>query len=161
MRILRKIVLSLLVGGVLPVMAQTFQSTSSVSSSWGQSSFVSDYYHGEKNVFQLDDNVFEEDKSSFVQNFRSTAAMQTAPSESVYGMLYTAAESIEPGSTTAEYEYSERVKRGFVVPGVPTVAPIGDGWDVLLMLLLLVGGYALFVKRSWQKGKRFAETEKK
>ncbi len=127
--------------------AQVFQASSGMSSSWGRSGYVSDYYHGERTVFEQDENMFDYG-SSFVQDFQSTSTVRTN-AQSVYGMLYTAADNITPGSTTADYaeDYTGRVKRGLgfnpITPGVPTIAPIGDSWDVLLLLCLMAVAYGV------------------
>ncbi len=124
--------------------AQVFQASSGMSSSWGRSGYVSDYYHGERTVFEQDENMFDYG-NSFVQDFQSTSTVRTN-AQSVYGMLYTAADNITPGSTTADYaeDYTRRVMRR--VPGVPggdIHIPIGDGWDVMLLLCLMAVAYGI------------------
>lgn len=131
--------------GGLYVSAQNFGSVST-SASWGNNGYVNDYYYGEQTAFQLDDNVFNYG-SSATQDIGSTSSDLFG--ESAY--IRTAASSIVAGSTLMGYEMSQVSLRGGRGGGgiaPPVVAPIGDGWDVLLFLLLLAVGYGVCAYRK-------------
>lgn len=129
--------------GGLSVSAQSFGSMSSTSASWGSSGYVNDYYYGEQSAFQTDDNMFNYG-NSFVQDMGSTSSDMF----SVSSRMRTAASSLVAGSTLMGYENSLFDNDMPVVPGVPGIAPIGDGWDVLLFLVLLAVGYGVYVYKQ-------------
>ncbi|MCQ2341011.1 MAG: hypothetical protein MJZ48_00925 [Paludibacteraceae bacterium] len=129
--------------GGLSVSAQSFGSMSSTSATWGNSGYVNDYYYGEQSAFQTDDNMFNYG-NSFVQDMGSTSSDMFA----VSSRMRTAASSLVAGSTLMGYEESQvRASRGGGI-APPTVAPIGDGWDVLLFLMLLAIGYGVYVYKQ-------------
>lgn len=130
--------------GGLYVSAQSFGSMSSTSAAWGSSGYVNDYYYGEQSAFQTDDNMFNYG-NSFVQDMGSTSSDMF----SVSSRMRTAASSLVAGSTLMGYESTKtngKTNNSGIAP--PTVAPIGDGWDVVLFLMLLAVGYGVYVYKQ-------------
>lgn len=129
--------------GGLYVSAQSFSNMSSTSAAWGNSGYVNDYYYGEHSAFQADDNMFNYG-SSPMQDMGSTSSDIFA----VSSRMRTAASSLVAGSTLMGYENSLFDNDMSVVPGVPEIAPIGDGWDVVLFLMLLAVGYGVYIYKQ-------------
>jgi len=115
------------------------------SNAWGNSSYVNDYYYGERKAFQQQENMF---------NYGATATwdMQSTSTEIYTAATFsTAASNITAGMTLADYneDYVERrtgIRKNGWAP--PTTAPIGDGWDVILFLLALAAGYGIIVYKQ-------------
>lgn len=68
------------------------------------------------------------------------------------GGFYTAASAVTGGITTYDtYNPEEGSRAGAPrrFPGVPSVfpTPVGDGWDVWIMMAVMAVGYAWFVRR--------------
>ena len=74
----------------------------------------------------------------------------TAPMNVANGSIKTIASTVMGGVLTDE-------NTGFIptgpqrAPGVPKPQPIGDGWDVALLLTLLCAGYALYCYKKNKK----------
>lgn len=105
-----------------------------------------------------------------ISNFRSTSVYRTtvmqentstsysAPMYVANGTIQTVASSIRGGVLSEEGEnnvgYISPMRRAAVIPGVPDTkpSPIGEGWDVALLLALLCVGYVVWkymsVRRS-------------
>ena len=93
-----------------------------------------------------------------ISNFRSTSVYRTtvmqentstsysAPMYVANGAIQTVASSIRGGVLSEEGEnnvgYISPMRRAAVIPGVPDT-PIGEGWDVALLLALLCVGYVV------------------
>jgi len=133
---IRCVVCGLLVLGGANIFAQSFSS----ASSWGNNGLANDYYYGDQDPFQLDDNMF---------TYGSTATQDMYSTSSAYGpaaTFETAASNIVAGTTLADFQAAQMRKAGKGNGWAPpTVAPIGDGWDVMLFLLLLAVGYGVYV----------------
>ena len=79
----------------------------------------------------------------------------SAPMYVANGAIQTVASSIRGGVLSEEGEnnvgYISPMRRAAVIPGVPDT-PIGEGWDVALLLALLCVGYVVWkymsVRRS-------------
>lgn len=135
------------IGIFVPI--QTYGIEWSNSVSWGETGYVSDYYNGgaQQNSFQIEDNIFNYGET-FVQNMSSTAAMDFG--EEGEGQFSTVAESLDAGFTVEDYQYKAMARRGvgknqgWAPPDFDNI-PIGDGWDVLLFLVLLAVGYGVYV----------------
>ncbi len=130
--------------GTLYVSAQDYGGVANTSATWGNSGYVNDYYYGEQNAFQQDENMFNYG-STPVQDMRSTSSAGFGG-----GTFYVAARNIEPGSTLASYsnEKTNGGNKGGWAP--PVSAPIGDGWDVYVLMLSLAGVAALCRRRDAQ-----------
>ncbi|MCQ2342281.1 MAG: hypothetical protein MJZ75_02130 [Paludibacteraceae bacterium] len=147
----RKIAICLMVcaGGLLPTHAYGIDLSNSAS--WGQAGYVSDYYSGDEqqNCFQMEDNMFNYGET-FVQDMGSTSAMTFG--EEGEGQFSTVAESIDAGSTVEEYQYKTQARRigkngGHWEPPTEPV-PVGDGWDVYLLMTTLAAVAGFF---RWRK----------
>lgn len=141
----RKIAICLVVcvGALLPT--YTYGIGLSLNSSWGQSGSVSDFYYGEQQYFQTDDNMFSHGES-FVQDMGSTSCVELGNLSS--GQFYTAASVITPGTTIDGYQ-RKAMARSFGNGWAPPVsAPIGDGWDVYVLLFGLASVVGI---RRWKE----------
>jgi len=119
---------------------------------WGDNGYVHDYYYGERAHFQQDDNMFNYGSTATWDMYSTSTDVYTAAS------FATCASNIVAGSTLDEYQYDYVAKRtGRTLGGTgwqpPTAAPIGDGWDVMLFLLMLAGGVGF---ARYKKSDRFA-----
>lgn len=142
----RKIAICLVVcvGALLPT--YTYGIGLSLNSSWGQSGSVSDFYYGEQQYFQTDDNMFSHGES-FVQDMGSTSCVELGNLSS--GQFYTAASAIEPGTTIDGYQRKAMARsfgRGWEPPTDPV--PVGDGWDVYVLLFSFASAVAFL---RWKK----------
>lgn len=133
----------LLIGGTSTVSAYGY---ATCSSSWGDNSYVHNYYYGEQKAFHQDENIFNYGSTATWDMYSTSAETYTSD------IFYTAASNILVGSTLLGYEedYVEG-RTGMRKSGwaPPVSAPIGDGWDVMLFLLILAAGYGLV---QWRKG---------
>jgi len=135
---IRCVVCVLLLLGGTDAFAQRFGS----SSSWGNNGLANDYYYGDRSAFQMDDNMF---------TYGSTATQNMASTSSAYNpaaTFETAASHIVAGSTLADFQAAQ-IRKADKGNGwaPPVAAPIGDGWDVMLFMLLLAVGYGVYVYR--------------
>ena len=77
----------------------------------------------------------------------------TAPMQVANGSIRTVASSVTGGvllennTNTGDNGYIQPGENGAVIAGVPDL-PIGDGWDVALLLGLLCAGYVVFRYRK-------------
>ena len=75
-----------------------------------------------------------------------TSASNSAPMHVANGSIQTVASSIRGGVLSEGSEnnagYISPMRRAAVIPGVPDT-PIGDGWDVALLLAVLCVGYVV------------------
>lgn len=101
-----------------------------------------------------------------ISNFRSTSVYRTtvmqentstsysAPMYVANGTIQTVASSIRGGVLSEEGEnnvgYISPMRGAAVIPGVPDT-PIGDGWDVALLLTMLCSAYAIYCYRKNKK----------
>lgn len=82
----------------------------------------------------------------------------TAPMQVANGSIRTVASSVTGGvllennTNTGDNGYIQPSENGAVIAGVPDL-PIGDGWDVALMLGLLCAGYVVFRYRKQRESK--------
>lgn len=124
------------------VSAQNSNTSMQSAASWGNSGYVNDYYYGEQSAFELDDNMFNYG-STATQNMGSTSSCDYSP-----GAISTAASNIVAGSTLAGYQ-AQTVARAASRGGrdhqweTDDSAPIGDGWDVMLLLCLMAVAYGV------------------
>ena len=72
----------------------------------------------------------------------------TAPMQVANGSIKTMASSISGGVLTAEKSTGYIPTGPQRAPGTPRPQPIGDGWDVALLLGLLCAGYVVFRYRK-------------
>ena len=99
-------------------------------------------------------------------DFRSTSAYgigsvrmpmertSVAPMHVANGAVRTVASSIKGGvlleDSETESGYISPIRKAPVIPGVPDTnpTPIGDGWDVALLLAMLCVAYGIYLKRK-------------
>jgi len=90
--------------------------------------------------------------NSVTMNMQSTSSMGYTG-----GSFATAASNIVPGTTTLDCEgqYMAQSPGRTMMGGPgwqpPTTAPIGDGWDVVLFMVLLAAGYGVVSARRTQR----------
>ena len=80
----------------------------------------------------------------------SSVSYSTAPMRMANGTITTVASQLKGGvlAEGADSPTGYIPTRPQRVPGVPDTLPIGDGWDVALLLSLLCLGYAVYLKRK-------------
>ena len=104
-------------------------------------------------------------------DFRSTSAYgigsvrmsmertAVAPMHVANGAVRTVASSIKGGvlleDSETESGYISPIRKAPVIPGVPDTnpTPIGDGWDVALLLAMLCVAYGIYLKRECENRK--------
>ena len=104
-------------------------------------------------------------------DFRSTSAYgigsvrmpmertSVAPMHVANGAVRTVASSIKGGvlleDSETESGYISPIRKAPVIPGVPDTnpTPIGDGWDVALLLAMLCVAYGIYLKRKCENRK--------
>ena len=70
----------------------------------------------------------------------------TAPMHVANGFIKTAASELDGNVLTEETCYMPTAPQRSIAP--PTTAPLGLGWDVFVLLLLLTVAYALYLYRK-------------
>lgn len=95
--------------------------------------------------------------SAYVQNqmVKSCIAYSTAPIRVANGIVTTVASTLQSGVLADEQDYapvsriSGRRNSNTMAPPTDTdpFVPIGDGWDVVLLLAFLSIGYAIYIRR--------------
>ena len=92
--------------------------------------------------------------SVYNSNLRNTQqkCYSTAPMNVANGAVKTIASSIQGGVLSDGDSYASgpqriRGRQNTMAPPTETAQPIGDGWDVALLLTLLCAGYALYCYR--------------
>lgn len=96
--------------------------------------------------------------SSYINHSPATASVhplsQTAPMKVANGTIKTIASTIQSGVLAEEQAYAPvsqiRGRQNTMAPPEYT-QPIGDGWDVALLLAFCCIAYGLFLKRKAQK----------
>lgn len=81
----------------------------------------------------------------------STVSYSTAPMRIANGTITTVASQLQGGvmvDSPSDYEEGMSPKQRAVIPGVPNLTPLGDGWDVAVLLALMCLGYAIYVRRK-------------
>jgi len=138
----------MLIGGLKGTMS-AYGSLSMSSQTWGRSGYVHDYYDSSPTTFQQNSNMF---------NYGNTAMMNMQSTSTIAytaGTFSTVASNIEAGTTIEDYQ-EEYVARSSARRGMggnwapPVFSPIGDGWDVILFLIVLAVGYGVVSVRKKQ-----------
>ncbi|MBQ2291308.1 MAG: hypothetical protein II248_04015 [Paludibacteraceae bacterium] len=94
--------------------------------------------------------------SVYNSNIRNTQqkCYSTAPMNVANGTVKTIASSIQGGVLSSGDSYAsgpQRIRGRQNTMAPPTETPIGDGWDVALLLTLLCAGYALYCYKKNKK----------
>ena len=94
--------------------------------------------------------------SMYNTNIRNTQQKyySTAPMNVANGTVKTIASSIQGGVLSSGDSYAsgpQRIRGRKNTMAPPTETPIGDGWDVALLLTLLCAGYALYCYKKNKK----------
>ena len=88
---------------------------------------------------------------SSVARVAPSRAYSTAPMYMATGTITTVASQLQGGelAETPSSSNGFSPQQRAVIPGVPyPPQPLGDGWDVALLLSLLCRGYAVYLKRK-------------
>jgi len=116
--------------------------------SWGNNSVADNYYYGESQPFGGSDvELFTGTPSAF-RAMTSTSSLGYKP-----GVINIAADGIVAGSTVTDFlNDGDRNGGTHGQEGhqweTDDEAPIGDGWDVMLLLVLLAVGYGVYKYRK-------------
>lgn len=94
--------------------------------------------------------------SVYNSNIRKTQqkCYSTAPMNVANGVVKTIASSIQGGVLSDGDSYAsgpQRIRGRQNTMAPPTETPIGDGWDVALLLVLLCAGYAVYCYKKNKK----------
>lgn len=95
--------------------------------------------------------------SAYSSSTTSSISYSTAPMHMANGTVRTVASSIQGGVLSEEptgYTDPNRIRGRQNTMAPPTeTAPLGDGWDVAVLLALMCLGYAICVRRKVQTEK--------
>lgn len=107
-------------------------------------------------TFEAPSHVEFRSTSVYNSNIRNTQqkCYSTAPMNVANGAVKTIASSIQGGVLSDGDSYAsgpQRIRGRQNTMAPPTETPIGDGWDVALLLVLLCAGYAVYCYKKNKK----------